>query len=240
MEGATRYSYGISGLVPRPAPGDNARFLRGDATWADINIPAFNQDIFSLNNNEISLLGYNLAPVGSTPIKTASGIQWTTISPSTINRQITTLAKLRAQIAGTDPEPLDENMIYLVSNGSNDTNENQYDEYIIVNGSLEKLGIFGQQDLNNYVTIPTFSTEINRLDSILLDQVDPNTHTTIPGLISRVSTIELNYLTQADIGNLNNLILSQGNNNLVDQVNTITDMTIDMQERLHWQELSNQ
>lgn len=41
--GATDYSSGTKGLVPKPYAGDNAKFLRGDATWAEIdmsNVPA--------------------------------------------------------------------------------------------------------------------------------------------------------------------------------------------------------
>lgn len=238
MRGATSQDFGTSGLVPLPTPGDNVKFLRGDATWADINIPTFNPNIFTTTNNEVSLVGYNFAPVGTVPVKTASGIQWSNVSASRLNRQITTLSKLQDQINGIDPEPLDEDMIYLVDNGSSGTGS-KYDEYIIVNGALERVGSFGQVDLTNYVTIPSFTAEINRLDNILYDTTNEFTGTTVAGLISRVSTIESTYVTQSQIGDLNTLLLSAGNENLVEEVNYMNSSISDIQERLKWKDLQD-
>lgn len=239
MQGAGPAYPGSAGLVPAPAAGDQLKFLRGDATWANISIPTFNSDIFVISNNEVSLQGFNLAPVGAVPLKTDSGIQWSKISTSRLNKQITTLEKLQAQIAGTDLDPLDADMIYLVDNGTNGASGSRYDEYIIVNGALEKLGSFGQVDLTNYVTIPSFNTEVTRLNNLLYDTTDPNNGTTIPGLISRVSTIEATYITRAEIGDLNTLILSGNNTNLVQEVNSISISVTDVQERLKWKELQD-
>src|SRR5690606_10212870 len=36
MTGATNTDDGVSGLVPAPLAGDEAKFLRGDATWATV------------------------------------------------------------------------------------------------------------------------------------------------------------------------------------------------------------
>ena len=236
MVGATAQDYGVSGLVPLPAPGDNTKFLRGDGTWTSINTPTFDSNVFTLNSNQVSLLGFNLAPVGTVPVKTASGIQWSNISTSRLNRAITTLQKLQAQVDGTDPEPLDENMIYLVDNGSVGTGS-KYDEYIIVNGDIEKVGSFGQVDLTSYVTIPTFTQEISRLDNILQDTTDDLTGGLVPGLISRVTTIEATYVTQFEIGNLSDLILSPGNDNLVEEMNSMNLTLADVKERLKWKDL---
>jgi len=49
----------------------------------------------------------------------------------------------------------------------------------------------------------------------------------IPGLVSRVSSLENNFLK---IGNLDNLLLSDNNTTLVEEVNTLG-------ERLKWHEL---
>ena len=81
------------------------------------------------------------------------------MSPGRINKQITTLAKLQAQLNGEDLDPLDLDAIYLVASEDPDSSSN-YDEYMIVNGALERLGSFGQVDLTNYVQIPTFNTAI--------------------------------------------------------------------------------
>lgn len=39
MTGATADADGVSGVVPAPAAGDEGKFLRGDGTWGDIDIP---------------------------------------------------------------------------------------------------------------------------------------------------------------------------------------------------------
>ena len=232
MVGASDSQNGISGLVPVPKTGDQNKFLKGDGTWATVNIPTFNTDIFTLNNNEVTLNDFNFASVGSVPIKTQNGLEWTNVKIGTLNRQITTLEKLQAQLNGTDPDPIDVDTIYMVLNGNDDSTGDKYDEYMIINNKLEKLGSFGQVNLNNYVQVPTFNTAISSLNNILQDTIDDNTGKEIPGLISRVSTIEASYITQADIGDLSLLFHSTENSTLVDEVNTLG-------ERLRWHELQN-
>ena len=231
MQGATASTAGISGLVPIPKAGDQDKFLRGDGNWSTINLPTFDTDIFSLSNNEVSLNGFNFASVGSIPIKTNNGLEWAPASTGTLNRKITTLEKLQAQLNGSDPEPLDLNAIYMVLKDSAAL-PNKYDEYMIINGQLELLGSFGEVNLNDYVTVPVFNTEIELLNNILQDTIDDQTEETSLGLISRVSNIEINYVTKADIGDLNNLIHSTENSTLVDEVNNLSD-------RLRWHELQN-
>ena len=172
-----------------------------------------------------------MAAVGTVPIKTNNGIEWSQAPTGTLNRQITTLEKLRAQLAGTDPDPIDTNTIYMVLNGNDDNSSNKYDEYMVIGNKLELLGTFGQVNLANYVTIPTFESAINSLEDILQDTINSQTGETNLGLISRVTQIENNYVTQAQIGDLNTLILSEGNYTLVEEVNTIS-------ERLKWHELT--
>ena len=239
MQGATAVYPGASGLVPAPTVGDHIKFLRGDATWAEINIPTFHTDVFTITNNQVSLQGYNLASVGTIPVKTASGIQWTAASTGKLNKKITTLEKLQAQLDGTDLDPLDPDMIYLVDNGTDGSSGSKYDEYIIVNGALERMGSFGSVDLTNYVQVTTFNTEVTRLNNLLYDTTNPSNGTTVPGLISRVSTIEANYLTRADIGDLNALILTGNNSNLVQEVNSINLSVTDVKERLKWKDLQD-
>lgn len=41
FEGATESTAGTKGMVPTPAAGDNAKFLRGDGTWAAQNSNVF-------------------------------------------------------------------------------------------------------------------------------------------------------------------------------------------------------
>lgn len=232
MTGASAAAAGKSGLVPAPAKGDQDKFLRGDGAWANVNVPTFNANVFTVDNNEVTLKNFDLAPVGSIPIKTNSGLKWSTAPTGSLNREITTLEKLRAQLAGTDSDPIDENTIYMVKNSNDDSSEDAYDEYMVINDHLERLGTFGEVNLNNYVQVTTFNQAVSSLNNILQDTTDSTTGDVIPGLVSRVSAIELNYVSKSDIGDLNDLILSEGNTTLVDEVNTLGS-------RLKWHELND-
>ena len=240
MVGATAAAAGASGLVPAPQAGDQNKFLRGDKTWANVNIPSFDSDIFGLNNNnEVTLNGFNLAPVGSIPIKTNNGIEWSTSQIGRLKREITTLEKLQAQLNGTDPDPIDEDTIYMVlKNNNNDINK--YDEYMIINNRLELLGTFGEVNLNNYVQNIVYEAEIEKLENLLYDQEDDQTHELIPGLVSRVVYLEQNYVSKSQIGDLNQLLLSTGNSNLVEEVNTLHNNILTLEEQLKWQELEEE
>ena len=231
MLGATALTDGTSGLVPVPRAGDQGKFLKGDGSWAAINIPTFNQDVFVLNNGEVNLQGYGLAPTGAIPIKTNNGIEWSANLTGKLDRQITTLEKLQNQLNGTDPDPISEDTIYMVLNES--SGNNKYDEYMVIGNTLELLGSFGEVNLSNYVTNTVFNTTIQSLEDILNDHTNTQTGETEYGLISRVTTIENNYVTQAQIGDLNTLLLSDGNSTLVEEVNTIN-------ERLKWHNLTEE
>lgn len=230
MQGATAQTDGTSGLVPVPRAGDQNKFLRGDGSWSTLNIPTFNSDVFSLDNNEVNLQGYDLAPVGSVPIKTTNGIEWSSSFVGTLNRKITTLEKLRNQLNGTDPEPIDYDTIYMVPNGNNSESSNKYDEYMVIGNVLELLGTFGEVNLSNYVTWTVFNTSISSIEDVLNDHENTQTGEIDLGLISRVANIESNYITKAQIGDLDTLLLSDGNETLVQEVNTIN-------ERLKWHNL---
>ena len=226
MQGATALINGVSGLVPVPRAGDQNKFLKGDGSWATISIPTFNSDVFDLSHNEVNLQGYGLAPTGAVPIKTNNGIEWSTGLVGKLNRQITTLEKLQNQLNGIDPDPINEDTIYMVLN-EDSASPNKYDEYMVIGNALELLGSFGEVNLNNYVTTTTFNTTIHSLEDILNGYEDNQSGDFVPGLISRITTIETNY---AQVGDLNTLLLSDGNTTLVDEVNTIN-------ERLKWHNL---
>lgn len=228
FSGATENTAGLSGIVPAPSPGAQNKFLKGDGTWAFTPIHSFEANIFTVSNNIVTLNGFSAASTNTIPIKTNNGLEWTNLSTGRLNRTITTLEKLRAQLDGTDPDPIDTDTIYMVPNGNDSASGNMYDEYMVINNRLERLGTFGQVDLTNYVQVTTFNTAIGTLNNILLDQTNDNTGETIPGLVSRVSTIETNF---TKIGNLNNLSLSSGNTTLVEEVNTLGD-------RMKWHELN--
>lgn len=230
MVGASATAAGQSGLVPAPEQGDQNKFLKGDGTWSPIAIPTFDSNIFSILNNHVSLNGFEEAPVGSIPIKTSNGIEWSNAQVGTLDREIITLEELNARILGDSDVPISYSTIYMVPNGSDGASANQYDEYMVIGDALEHLGTFGEVNLANYVTTTVFNTRVGAIEDVLNDTTDSNTGDIVPGLISRVSAIENTYITRAEIGDLNTLILSEGNNTLVEEVNTIS-------ERLKWHEL---
>ena len=231
MVGASAVAAGSSGLVPVPQQGDQNKFLRGDGTWAPVIVPTFDTNIFSSSNNVISLNGFQGASVGSIPIKTNNGIEWSSAPTGRLDREIITLGELQARIRGEGEAPVSYDTIYMVPNGSNGDSSNKYDEYMVIGDALEHLGTFGEVNLTNYVTTTVFETRVGSIEDILNDTIDENTGDTIPGLVSRVSAIENTYITRAEIGDLSTLILSEGNTTLVEEVNTLSD-------KLKWHELT--
>lgn len=239
MMGATANTAGASGLVPVPRAGDDGKFLRGDGTWSKINIPTFNTDIFSLDSNQQYIInGYNLASVGAIPIKTSNGIEWSSSIVGKLEYKITTMEKIQAQLSGQDPEPIDLDVIYLIDNGNDPLSENKYDEYIVVGNHLEQIGTFGNINLAEYVKVTTFNTEVSKLENVLYDKIDEQTGETDYGLISRVTYLETNCVTKAEVGDLDQLLLHSAT--LVDEVNTINTNLISLEERMKWQELQEE
>ena len=120
MTGATALAAGTSGLVPAPAAGDQEKFLSGDGTWKAIPLHTFNSSNFVLSNNEVSLLGYEDAAIGTIPVKTAQGLSWTAVGSGTLTRAIvSSLSDLEDALE--DPNysgdiTLNENTIYMIPN----------------------------------------------------------------------------------------------------------------------------
>lgn len=59
MVGATSTDDGVAGIVPKPLAGDQNKFLRGDATWAEVSglTPAQAQELVQLRTDVNSILG---------------------------------------------------------------------------------------------------------------------------------------------------------------------------------------
>ena len=156
------------------------------------------------------------AAIGTIPIKTQNGIEWSSVGAGTLTRQITTLTDLEDL---AEAGLANENTIYMVPSQSVDSS-NTYDEYFVINGELELVGTIGDVNLSDYVTNSVFISAVGNLNTIL------NGDSNNPGLISRVTILE------GKIGDLDQLILSSGNTTLVDEINTIN-------QRLQWQEIDN-
>ena len=137
--------------------------------------------------------------------------------PGQLTRQITTLEKLQNQLDGLDDDPIDTNAIYMVIS-DNPTSTDRYSEYMIINNKIELLGTVGSVDLSDYVQKVEFNTTVSTLDK----------------LTDRVAILEnSNFITQQEIGYLNNLVLSENNTTLVEEINTIND-------RLKWGSLDDE
>ena len=229
MVGATDQTDGAAGYVPKPLAGDQNKFLKGNGTWATVDIPTFNSNVFTTNQrHEITLVDFESAPIGTIPTKTAAGIQWAQSPSGSLHRQIiSSLAELEALV--NDPQSvINENVVYMVPIANADPNSNnKYDEYLIINGNIEYVGGFGT-DLSNYVTNSVFNNRVGTLENLLNDQTDTQTGVVTPGLITKF----------AKVGDLNSLILSTGNTTLVQEVNTISNNVSALADRLRWHELS--
>ena len=227
FSGATSAAAGTSGLVPQPKAGDEGKFLRGDGSWAALNFPTFDSNVFQVvTGNVITLTGITQAPVGSIPVKTAAGgIEWATISAGTISRQIISKLDLQTLLANGTAS---ENTIYMVPLDETIDSSDQYEEFMVISGELEKIGTIGDVDLADYVTDSVFQNAVGNLNTALYG--DGSTE----GLIDRVSFIE------EKVGDLNDLLLSAGNTTLVEEINTINENIEDLSERLQWQELKDQ
>ena len=240
MRGATAATAGISGLVPVPQAGDQGKFLQGSGTWARIDIPTFNTDIFSLDEDQdITLNGYGLAKVGQVPVKTEQGIQWTNLGVGSLNCKIATLEELQQMIDESE-EPLNDSTLYMVDNGNDPSSGNKYDEFMIINGHLERMGTLGSVDLTEYVKATTFNAETTKLENTIYGHTDSTTGEKIPGLVERVRVIEEQYVSKSEIGDLTQLLLTGNNQNLVEEVNSINNNVTELAEKLKWQDLEKE
>lgn len=218
MEGATSLTNGKSGLVPQPNAGDENKFLKGDGTWATVNIPKFDGNIFEESiTGTLTLRGSSSATTGFIPVMNDEGkLSWMSASIGSLERQIVSSVD--------DIDLTDTNTIYLIQKPVGQLEDgNKYDEYMVISGEVEKIGsLGGSQDLSNYATISFVNSEIKTLSDILNDTetIDENTGDTIvqPGVISRLTNLETN------IGDLSNYSSS---NTLVDRIEKIN-------ERLVW------
>lgn len=194
------------------------------------------------DDGALTLAGFSTATVGSLPIKTESnGILWSTELPSTVGKmsaylgdiENNTLQKVIASEISkanhltyktiTDlSNAVDENVVYLYKNGGADSN--QYDEYMVVGGSLEKIGVFGT-DLQNYVA----TTDFENYKTSISSQLEA-----VQGTIKELDSTYVKQTTYAEeFGTFSDLISSDENQNgtVIEEINCIN-------ERLTWRDLT--
>lgn len=217
-------------------------------------------------NNTLTLLGFKEAAVGTIPQKDKNGsLTWVKYVPvetiEDIQNQIDAIqgevetkltegqvkTLISQEIAKVDRlsyekvedlddalAKLEENKIYLVPvEGSED---NKYDEYMVIDGTLEPVGSF-TVDLSDYVTVTTFNSTVGALE----ESIGKNTQdiSTLNGLVATMGTkvetltTDVNTLTtefnnfKAVVGDLSAFTAE---NTLVEQVNYLT-------KQLEWQEI---
>lgn len=209
------------------------------------DILKFDSNVFELDaSNSLTLFGFTAAKVGTIPQKSNEGkISW--VEPGNIS-EITELQNqlkevynkdevnnlITSEIAKVDHlsykkvgslddiDTTSSNFIYLVP--TEEEENNQYDEYMVIDGDLERVGNWSV-DLSDYVTTTTFNTTVGELnDSIsgLTDKVDAGNN----------SINELNQFKTA-VGDLSELVVRNEGDTLIKQVNHLT-------QQLTWQEIA--
>lgn len=223
---------------------------------ANGNFISVDENEFSFNsvNGKLELKNYSSATIGMVPVKTNNGLNWTELPPDlsttvgTLSGQISSLetamqaidGKIANAIANSNhltykaisdlAEAIDENVIYLYDNNTNE-NSNIYDEYMLIDGQLEKIGSLNI-NLDNYVTTLDLTTSINNLSETLGNRIE--------GLETTINNLDNTYVTKTTfnsvVGNLSDL----NNYNNLDYANgaSIKDTFIDIYERLVWQDIS--
>ena len=244
---------------------------------------------FNAIDGKLELKGYAEASTGMIPVKSATGIIWqsspinldTRVSnlESAMSQAQTDILDLQTGLSGVDNkiataiaevnhlsykiitnlnQATETNVIYLYGNGSNDPS-NRYDEYMLLNGSLELIGSIGI-DLSDYMTadeieqalnakadtstVTSLNTRVGSLETTVSNLSDlSNTvnslSSTVSNLSNRISAIEGDYITTTEfnavVGDLSSV---NGVKNELNSAATITDNIIDIYERLTWQEIS--
>lgn len=221
-----------------------------------------NEFAFNAVNGKLEIKGYADAAEGMIPVKGSTGLVWQA-APTQLDSRVGNLetavtaiqtdlqavdgkianavansSHLKYQVITDLSEATEDNVVYLYANNSSETN-NIYDEYMFVNGSLEKIGNFGA-DLSNYVTTENLNQAIanavaGKADSSTVTALD----TRVGSLETAMSNLGDNYVTKPEftavVGDLS--VLNTYNDLGTEDV-SISDTLADIYERLMWVEIS--
>lgn len=235
MIGATADTDGAEGLVPAPKAGDEGKFLRGDGTWAEALTES--SETITIVKEDVS----NLKELLGTPaseLETATGIYQildTKANTSDIANLIAVeVAKLdhlkRITVNSIDDIDISaenaEEYIYMVpSNDSED--KNAFEEYMVINGNLERLGTYsigsvGEENLINAINTSEFVISTDGTKTLSLLEVPA---TKIVGLENNSTFTVL----QTEVGTLTTE-LTQMNT----RVASIEEAIVELQENSSW------
>lgn len=135
FKGATASAAGGAGLVPAPAAGtQSAKYLRADGTW---QTPPDTNTTYS----DVTQSTHGLMTAADKKKLDAFGAASTYATTTYVGQQIAAAGHITRQIVDTLPaaSAAKENVIYMVKKSSG-TSGNLYDEYMLINGAMEKIG----------------------------------------------------------------------------------------------------
>lgn len=212
MSGASATIAGKEGLVPAPAAGDQNKFLRGDGTWQVIE-EVNNETVIEIQNDIIELKEAIGVPANQETGTSASGI-YSELDEKANVKDIYTKSQIDELISGInalerkkvnsideiDPlAPDADQYIYIVPSGDNEGNK--YEEYIVIDGSLEKIGSIGtspgEYNVINAVNEEEFSISTDGTRTLSLKIVPA-------GKLSGLENNETFKLLQTEVGTLSN------------------------------------
>ena len=183
MAAATASAAGKAGLVPAPAAGKQASFLRGDGSWVVPENTTYADATTSTHGlmsaaDKTKLNGVATgAQVNKIESVKVNGTALTIDSSKAVNVDLTAYAKsadvtkeIASAVSGVTqidysvveslPSTGKKGIIYLVANI--DSGNNIYDEYIYINSKFEKLGS-REMDLSSYAKKTDVPTKVSSL-----------------------------------------------------------------------------
>ena len=183
MTAATASAAGKAGLVPAPAAGKQASFLRGDGTWVVPTNTTYADATTSTHGlmsaaDKTKLDGVATgAQANKIESVKVNGTALTIDSSKAVNVDLTAYAKsadvtkeIASAVSGVTqidysvveslPSTGKKGIIYLVANSV--SNNNIYDEYIYINSKFEKLGS-RELDLSSYAKKTDIPTKVSSL-----------------------------------------------------------------------------
>ena len=205
---------GKSGLVPAPAAGKQASFLRGDGTWvvpenttyADATTST--HGLMSVNDKKKLDAIASGAQVNKIETVKVNGTALTPDSSKAVNVDLSAYAKsdaVNSQIAtavsgitqidytvvDSLPSTGKKGVIYLVANSG--TGTNIYDEYIYINSKFEKLGS-REMDLSSYAKKTDIPTKVSSLTNDSGYQNSTQVNSLIDAKLVAMTDTELNTM----------------------------------------------
>lgn len=214
MAAATASAAGKAGLVPAPAAGKQASFLRGDGSWVVPENTTYADATTSTHGlmSAADKTKLNGVATGAQANKIESvkvnGTALTIDSSKAVNVDLTAYAKsadvtkeIASAVSGVTqidysvveslPSTGKKGIIYLVANS--DSGNNIYDEYIYINSKFEKLGS-REMDLSSYAKKTDIPTKVSSLTNDSGYQTAAQVTSAINAKLAVMTDTELNTM----------------------------------------------